>query len=72
MCLTFFEQVGTIYFFLSINYKMVKTGLNEPCDIMIDQVHAIDNKKLIKKVGLPPAEMLEKIKWNLKIVFDLE
>ena len=47
-------------------------GLNEGCDIMIDQIRAIDNKRLIKKVGSAPIEISEKIKDNLKILLDLE
>ncbi len=47
-------------------------GLNEPCDIMIDQVRAIDNKRLIKKVGSVSQEISGKIKENLKILLDLD
>jgi mRNA interferase MazF len=39
---------------------------------MIDQIRAIDNKRLIKMIGLASTEIHEKIKENLKIVFDLE
>ena len=38
---------------------------------MIDQVRAIDNKRLIKKTGTIPEEMVEPIKQSLKIVLDL-
>jgi len=46
--------------------------LNEPCDIMIDQVRAIDNKRLLRKAGMVSQEIATKIKSNLKIIFDLE
>ena len=57
---------------LRIHLKKGCCGLNDCCDIMIDQIRAIDNKRLIKKVGVAPTEILEKIKENLKIVLDLE
>lgn len=47
-------------------------GLMESCDIMIDQIRAIDNKRLMKKVGTVPDDIISKIKENLKIIFDLE
>ena len=57
---------------LRVHLKKDCCGLKEDCDIMIDQIRAIDNKRLIKKIGIAPADVLEKIKENLKIIFDLE
>ena len=57
---------------LRIHLKKGSSGLNDECDIMIDQIRAIDNKRLIKRIGVAPNEVLEMIKENLKIVFDLE
>ncbi len=37
---------------------------------MIDQLRAIDNRRLIKKVGELPEELAEKVKENIKIVLD--
>jgi mRNA interferase MazF len=39
---------------------------------MIDQTRAIDNKRLIKKVGVAPADTILKIRLNLKIILDLD
>lgn len=47
-------------------------NLNENCDIMVDQIRAIDNKRLIKKIGKLPTELIEKIKENISIIIDLE
>lgn len=47
-------------------------GINEGCDIMIDQVRVIDNKRLVKKIGFASNEVVAKIKDNLKNIFDLE
>jgi mRNA interferase MazF len=57
---------------LRVHLKKGSSDLNDPCDIMIDQPRAIDNKRLIKKVSVAPAEVISKIQTNLKILFDLE
>ena len=56
---------------LRVHIKKGITNLNENCDIMVDQVRAIDNKRLIKKIGELPDNMADKIKENLAIVLDL-
>jgi mRNA interferase MazF len=43
----------------------------ENCDIMIDQVRAIDNKRLIKKLGELPDSLATKVKENLAIILEL-
>ena len=45
--------------------------LDKLSDILIDQIRAIDNKKLIKKIGQLDNDQIKKIKSNLKIVLDL-
>jgi mRNA interferase MazF len=57
---------------LRIHLKKGCCGLEEDCDIMIDQVRAVDNKRLIRKVGNIPIELVKPIKENLKIIFDIE
>jgi mRNA interferase MazF len=42
------------------------------CDVMIDQIRAIDNRKLTSKVGNLPRELAERVKRNIKIVLDLD
>jgi len=44
----------------------------EDCDIMIDQLRAIDNKRLIKKIGDLPSNLIETVKENIRIVLDIE
>jgi len=39
---------------------------------MIDQIRAIDNRRLTNKVGELPQDLQQKIKENIKIVLDLE
>ncbi len=57
---------------LRVHLKKGTANLHQDCDIMIDQVRAIDNKRLIKKTGKLPRELSESVKDNLKIIIDLE
>ena len=57
---------------LRVHLKKGMANLHENCDIMIDQIRAIDNKRLVKKVGKLPIEFIHKIKENLSIIIDLE
>lgn len=56
---------------LRVHLKKGMANLHDNCDIMIDQIRAIDNKRLIKKVGKLPIELEEKVKENIAIVIDL-
>ena len=49
-----------------------EANLNQDSDIMIDQIRAIDNKRLIKKVGVLPKNLIDSVKENLAIIVDLE
>jgi len=57
---------------LRVHLKKSKFGLKEDCDIMIDQVRAIDNIRLVKKVGEVNSDTADKVRENLKIVLDLD
>ena len=46
-------------------------NLHQDCDIMMDQIRAIDNKRLIKKIGKLPDNLSENVSENLKIILDL-
>lgn len=45
--------------------------LDKASDIMIDQIRAIDNKRLIEKIGQLSQKQAKKVKINIDIVFDL-
>jgi len=57
---------------LRVHLKKGMANLNEDCDVMVDHIRAIDNNRLIKKVGSLPDEIIQKIKENINIIFDLE
>ena len=57
---------------LRIHLKKGTANVHEACDIMIDQIRAIDNRRLTKKVGVLPDGLIKKVKENILIVLDLE
>ncbi|MFY9465255.1 MAG: type II toxin-antitoxin system PemK/MazF family toxin [Sediminibacterium sp.] len=48
-----------------------KNQLDNPSDILVDQIRAIDNKRLTQKVGKLTEEQISKLKQNIAIVLDL-
>lgn len=57
---------------LRVHLEKGMANLHENCDIMIDQIRAIDNKRLLKKAGEIPTNLIEKVKENLAILIDLD
>jgi len=57
---------------LRVHLKKGMAKLRQDSDIMIDQIRSIDNKRLIKKVGDLPRELIGLIKENIQIIIDLE
>jgi mRNA interferase MazF len=57
---------------LRINLKSGTSGLHQDCDILLDQVRAIDNRRLKKNIGRLPKSVDGKIKESLVILFDLD
>lgn len=57
---------------LRVHLKKGEANLHQNCDVMIDQIRAIDNNRLMKKVGDLPKNLIETVKENLLIIIDLE
>lgn len=57
---------------LRVHLKRSNNHVSEDCDIMMDQIRAIDCKRLQTKIGIAPPEAIGKIKENLKIILDLD
>ncbi len=57
---------------LRVHLRKGTSNLHQACDIMIDQVRAIDNKRLMKKIGNLSTDLTAKIKENLQIIMDIE
>ena len=48
-----------------------KNQLDKPSDILVDQIRAIDNKRLLERIGKLNPEQTKAIKRNIQIVLDL-
>ena len=48
-----------------------KTQLDKLSDVLVDQIRAIDNQRLIKKLGKLNKDQQNKLKANIKIVIAL-
>ncbi len=57
---------------LRVHLEKGIANLHQDCDIMIDQIRAIDNKRLVKKIGRLPKDLSEIVSENLRILLDLE
>jgi mRNA interferase MazF len=57
---------------LRVHLRKGMANLNENCDIMIDQIRAIDNTRLIKKIGDLPSALIDKLKENIMITLDFD
>lgn len=47
------------------------SGLETASDVLIDQIRAIDNRRLIKKLGDLPLGLKQPVIFNLKVILDL-
>ncbi|HCZ35629.1 MAG TPA: type II toxin-antitoxin system PemK/MazF family toxin [Cytophagales bacterium] len=56
---------------LRVHLKKGMARLKEDCDVMIDQIRAIDNKRFIKRVGELSPEVGEQIKNNIGTLLDM-
>jgi len=57
---------------LRVHIKKGISNLQQPSDLMIDQIRAIDNKRFVQRIGELPADLRKRVTENLKIVLDLE
>jgi len=46
-------------------------NLKEDCDIMIDQMRAIDNRRLQKRLGKISEDIIKDVKYSLAVLLDL-
>ena len=54
-----------------LRIHLKKGQLDKLSDVLVDQVRAIDNMRLLKKVGQLNQEQCEKLKVNLSIILDI-
>lgn len=56
--------------YLRVHLRKGQAGLNKDSDIMIDQIRAIDNKRLIKELGEVSDNIMNKVYQNIAIIID--
>jgi mRNA interferase MazF len=54
-----------------LRVHLKKGQLDKLSDVLVDQIRAIDNSRLIKKIGSLTKDQAAKLKENIKIVLDL-
>ena len=54
-----------------LRVHLKKNQLDKPSDILVDQIRAIDNKRLLQKIGQLNASQIQTIKRNIRVVLDL-
>ena len=61
---------STIY--LRVHLKAGIASLQKDCDIMMDQIRAIDTKRLMKRIGKLPLKSVQEVRSSLLIILNLE
>jgi len=54
-----------------LRVHLKKNQIDKPSDILVDQIRAIDNKRLLQKIGQLNASQIQTIKRNIRVVLDL-
>ena len=57
---------------LRVHLKSGMANLRQECDILMDQLRAIDNRRLLKRIGKLPDTAIQSTRQNLKVVLDLD
>ncbi len=57
---------------LRVHIKKGTANLKSDSDVMVDQIRAIDNRRLTQKVGEIPKDLQLRVKENIRIVLDLD
>ena len=55
---------------LRVHLKKGVANTEKDCDIMIDQIRAIDNERLLKKIGDIPKTIAEKVRENIQLILE--
>ena len=61
-------QIHTKARFLRVHLATGEGGLNEPSDILVDQVRAIDNRRFVKSTGRISRQSLQRLLENLRTI----
>ena len=56
---------------LRVHLSKGQAGLDKDCDVMVDQLRAIDNRRMIKSLGSVSEALMQQVSENLAVVLDL-
>jgi mRNA interferase MazF len=56
---------------LRVHLPKGSSGVEQPSDILIDQIRAIDGVRLLRRLGHVDQATLEKVRANIQILLDL-
>jgi len=54
-----------------LRVQLKKGQLDKASDILVDQIRAIDNKRLLKKLNRLTREQIQTLKTNIRVVLDI-
>lgn len=54
-----------------LRVHLKKNQLDKPSDVLVDQLRAIDNKRLLQKLGKLNKDQIQTLQTNIKIVLDI-
>ena len=57
---------------LRVHLSKGTANVKEECDVMIDQLRAIDNRRLMKKTGDLPKDIAQKVMKNIQILLSVD
>ncbi len=56
---------------LRVSLNKGQANLKKDSHVLIDQIRAVDNQRLIEKIGALPKNLVDEVRRNLEIVLDL-
>lgn len=65
-------NVTTDQAILRVAVKKGQANLQKDSHVLIDQIRAIDNQRLVEKIGALPKKLVAEVRRNLSIVLDLD
>ena len=57
--------------YLRVHLSKGQAGLDRDSDVMIDQLRAVDNRRLVKPLGSVSEPVMEQVSGNLAVILDL-
>lgn len=56
---------------LRVKLDTFGTGLEQDSEVLIDQIRALDNQRLLQRLGKIGADQSEELLWKLKAILDI-